>query len=200
MGQRLNIEIRHEGKTIANCYYHWSAYTIPAANLVNEIIEEYDRIMDSTDPHDRLLKSSPELLAIRLLEKTGAGLQQLEEPTRIQKEKQTAFVDMIINPACSRNDGLISVSYEGMDETRMWEEGHVDIDLGEEVVWFDVFDAYTKDEWCDEYGDDEYENLHVEQGVNFSEIPFHEFWYIEDLFSTYSDFRTPEGDVYSEIC
>ena len=143
MGQRLNIEISHEGRTLANCYYHWSAYTIPAIHLVNEIIAEYNGIMSSNDSR---LKSTPELIAIRLLEKTGGGITE-DEAQRIKDAKLLDLMDVIIKPARSRNDGLISVTAQGMDDTRRWEEGHVDIDLGKEAVWFEVFNAYDRDEW-----------------------------------------------------
>ena len=38
MGQRLNIEILKDGDCIANCYYHWGAYTSPTIHLVKEIL------------------------------------------------------------------------------------------------------------------------------------------------------------------
>lgn len=38
MGQRLNIEMKTKGKVVANCYYHWSAYTMTALQLTKEII------------------------------------------------------------------------------------------------------------------------------------------------------------------
>lgn len=197
MGQRLNIEISHEGRTLANCYYHWSAYTIPAIHLVNEIIAEYNGIMSSNDSR---LKSTPELIAIRLLEKTGGGITE-DEAQRIKDAKLLDLMDVIIKPARSRNDGLISVTAQGMDDTRRWEEGHVDIDLGKEAVWFEVFNAYDRDEWiADECFDDEdYESLHVEQTLDLSEIPFDEFGYVETLFRYYPTFRNINGDVYSEI-
>lgn len=37
MGQRLNIEIVDGNTTLANAYYHWSAFTFPALELTAEI-------------------------------------------------------------------------------------------------------------------------------------------------------------------
>ena len=150
--------------------------------------------------NDSRLKSTPELIAIRLLEKTGGGITE-DEAQRIKDAKLLDLMDVIIKPARSRNDGLISVTAQGMDDTRRWEEGHVDIDLGKEAVWFEVFNAYDRDEWiADECFDDEdYESLHVEQTLDLSEIPFDEFGYVETLFRYYPTFRNINGDVYSEI-
>lgn len=63
MGQRLNIEIRSKGKVVANCYYHWSAYTMSALRLTKEIINNFDGIQDNDDVKR----------AVKLLESTGAG-------------------------------------------------------------------------------------------------------------------------------
>lgn len=41
MGQRLNIEIVNGETSLANCYYHWSAYTSSALGLTRQIIDAY---------------------------------------------------------------------------------------------------------------------------------------------------------------
>ena len=63
MGQRLNIEMKSKGKVVANCYYHWSAYTMTALQLTKEIISNFDSIQDNNDVKR----------AVKLLESTGAG-------------------------------------------------------------------------------------------------------------------------------
>ena len=63
MGQRLNIEMKTKGKVVANCYYHWSAYTRSALQLTKEIISNFDSIQDNDDVKR----------AVKLLESTGAG-------------------------------------------------------------------------------------------------------------------------------
>jgi hypothetical protein len=37
MGERLVVEIKRNKKTVASTYYHWSAYTVPALNIVAEM-------------------------------------------------------------------------------------------------------------------------------------------------------------------
>lgn len=63
MGQRLNIEIKSKGKIVANCYYHWGAYTMTALQLTEEIINNFDSIQDNDDVKR----------AVKLLESIGAG-------------------------------------------------------------------------------------------------------------------------------
>ena len=63
MGQRLNIEMKSKGKVVANCYYHWSAYTMTALQLTKEIISNFDDIKVDDDVKR----------AVKLLELTGAG-------------------------------------------------------------------------------------------------------------------------------
>ena len=39
MGQRLNIEIKKDSKVLANSYYHWSAYTSSALQMLPKSID-----------------------------------------------------------------------------------------------------------------------------------------------------------------
>ena len=64
MGQRLNIEIKSKNKVIANCYYHWSGYSLSSLKLTKNIIDGFDEVKEENDL----------LYAIRLLGLTGAGL------------------------------------------------------------------------------------------------------------------------------
>lgn len=117
MGQRLNIEIVNGEKVLANCYYHWSAYTRPALELTKIVIEEYQN-------------SNMDIgigLAVSLLEATGGGITE-EERININK-KSAKYRGIKFKDAISRNEGLISVTENGIEETRGWEEGRVTIDL-----------------------------------------------------------------------
>lgn len=61
MGQRLNLEIKTNDKTLANCYYHWSGYTSSALELTKIIL---DNLSDKELTQD---------YAVELLKLTGAG-------------------------------------------------------------------------------------------------------------------------------
>lgn len=128
MGQRLNIEIVAGCKSLANCYYHWSAYTSSAKFLTRQILL-YLKNSRTTDP---LLK------AIRCLEKTGAGLDKFE-----LEDVKKLYPKRTFKKAKDRNDGLIAITQNGMNETRRWEEGRVTIDIISNTLYFDVFFTET---------------------------------------------------------
>ena len=142
MGQRLNIEIVNGETSLANCYYHWSAYTLSALNLTKAVIDAY---FDS----EAIVGVK---MAVELLEATGGGVNETE---RAEIQKQADKFGYIKFKDCTdRNRGLISVTESGKEETRKWEEGRVTIDLGNEtfkfdVAWFDMPDEYFS-EYCDE--------------------------------------------------
>lgn len=134
MGQRLNIEIWNNGKVLANAYYHWSAYSKSAAELAREIIYY---IPDAKADND-ILK------AIKLLEKTGARMTEAEVERAKEIEELT---DVLFDTNADRNDGLISVTEEGINETRNWQEGALYIYLDEERIKFDVIYKSKRWEW-----------------------------------------------------
>lgn len=116
MGQRLNIEIKKKGedKILANCYYHWSAYTGSALELTKEIISNSINLQkNDTDT----------MKAIKLLQSTGAGL--TEENYNALSEEDKKYCQLAQN----RNLGLISFTEKGIEDTRKWEEGRVVIEF-----------------------------------------------------------------------
>lgn len=134
MGQRLNIEIWNNGKVLANAYYHWSAYSKSAAELTREIIYFISDVKANND----ILK------AIKLLEKTGARMNK-EEANRANGIEE--LTGILFNTDADRNDGLISVTEEGINDTRNWQEGALYIYLDEERIKFDVIYKSKRWEW-----------------------------------------------------
>ena len=186
MGQRLNIEIVNGETSLANCYYHWSAYTVSALELTRRIIRAY---YDS--------KSIVGLkMAVELLEATGGGVSELER-AGIQKCAER-FGHIKFRDATSRNDGLISVTEEGKDETREWEEGCVTIDLNSETFKFDVVWYATPEDFEEPWDEDDdlrYEDLE-ECECNLDAIPFTEIENFIDLVSSHPDgFRVKGEEV-----
>lgn len=70
MGERLNLEIWHNGKVLANAYYHWSGFTYCAVSVVTDALKY---IKSNPAENNNIL-----LYAIRALEATGAGLTDRE--------------------------------------------------------------------------------------------------------------------------
>lgn len=69
-----------------------------------------------------------------------------------EKENLNQVMDTSIFKDCvDRNRGILSITEEGINETRTWQEGRVIIDLDEEMIQFDVcfideLEAYEDDE------------------------------------------------------
>lgn len=128
MGQRLNIEI-HEGEMcLANAYYHWSGYTQDALELTKKIIYYYPECRVNTGYQG----------ACELLQYTGARFSS-DEFVRCGVKK--ALADMI-GAGANRDNGLIAITKEGIEETRYWEEARVEIDIIAETIDFRVFWRY----------------------------------------------------------
>lgn len=109
---------------MANCYYHWSAYTGSALELTRQIIDSY---YDS----EAIVGLK---MAIDLLEATGGDVNETER-AEIQKQPEK-FISFEFKDCTNRNNGLISVIESGKEETRKWEEGRVTIDLRSETFKF----------------------------------------------------------------
>jgi hypothetical protein len=156
MGQRLNIEIIQDGKTLANAYYHWSAYTSSSLEMTKLIIEKKDEVQCEDDV----------VRAVQLLELTGALL-TTEEIEELQKRGRKEH----FKNAESRNDGLIAVSEKSIESTRKWEEGRVEIHLDHDFVNFEVFWKYDKETYLNEYEETEekYQELQLNTH-NFNQI------------------------------
>lgn len=179
MGQRLNIEIVYKREenmedevVLANAYYHWSAYTLSANDLVLKIIEK----LEKDDVHIDQIKDK-RLYAIRLLEETGA---------LVANEDYDAILPVYPNEefkkAVSRNDGLIGFLPASIKTTRDWEEGKMTIYLDDLTVNSGCHCEYDDEEsFRDSYGYEDREEYP-------DEIPTSTFQtYTGDL--SFADFR-----------
>lgn len=114
MGQRLNIEIcfGDADTCLANSYYHWSAYSSCTMSLLDTIMKSpyFDRRTNNPDIET----------AVKLLLATGAGFND-EEMSRAQAHLPAE----LCKPCTSRNEGLLSISSDGIEETREWGEARV---------------------------------------------------------------------------
>lgn len=186
MGQRLNIELIMNGQVAANAYYHWSAYTSSSLQLTQMVLEK-----EATIDHE-----NPIIRAIRLLEVTGARVTE-EEMKAVKELASGKKFDL----AKTRNDGLISITEKGKNETRHWEEGRVDIDFDKKTVNFSVFWSDSKENYLEEYEKEEADYQHMPtRSYDFSAIPFEAFnAFAEDLWALMEQghyaIRLADGDV-----
>ena len=202
MGQRLNIEIIKDGKTIANCYYHWSAYTLCSLNTANKVIEYYDELMNQNLPD--------EVLAVKMFENcnsfdffTGgvntAGLTKDSYEYMCKKYPQYTFKESV-----DRNAGLIGVTLEDMINTRNWQEGIINIDLDKKTInagsMIDYYEAENfMEEWIDEDEEFNYEDLPDFPRDDLDEIPFDEINEVINEIESCNSYRFKSKKYNNEV-
>jgi hypothetical protein len=163
MGERLVVEIKRNDRPIASIYYHWSAYTRPAVNIVHSMYKHV--LAESATMTDQQLQ----LALIRFAENTvaygyigeskeGATVramieQAIEDADDSAKEMLTnmltshggicledrdlaskLFPDETFAKDISRNEGLVAISEQSMLDNQRWAEGMVLIDLSANTV------------------------------------------------------------------
>lgn len=191
MGQRLNIEIHENGELLANSYFHWSAYTSSAIELTKEALSVYDSI----------ITNNPIQKAVRMLEETGAGIQEEELHDVVLKNDRLLNQLRFSRTSKDRNQGFIHVLEDDMYRTRDWDEGRVTIDIGDDTICFDVLYTDTVEdmldamEWTEE---DLPPHINPDQyGCMIGEDwTFEGFSYFIDLYEQYPDgfqWTAPDG-------
>lgn len=188
MGQRLNIEILDGDRLLANAYYHWSAYTSQAVYLATKIVSDFYT-------NRALRKGDVRTIAIRLLEHTGAGYNEIERD-RISRSEDEFLKNLIVNDCVDRNRGLLAVTEEGMNENRSWEEGRVSIDISSELIRFDVY-SEIPDKEREDYYDDWQPVLVDEDSFKWPdfEIPFVEILDFHKVASKIDGIKTSRGST-----
>lgn len=170
MGQRLNLEIYSNGELLANCYYHWSGFTSSSMELADIVLKNYDEIM--------AMNIADTTKAILLLQKTGAGLIVNDKDNELEFALKHLppedLEQVVLKQSEGRNNGLISITEEGMQETQYWEEARITIYLDEKRVDLDNVCISN----ISEYESDDIENDKLE------EFPIKDLWGL-----TFNDFE-----------
>lgn len=131
MGQRLNIEIHENDKCLANAYFHWSGFTLDSLSLTQKIVDYF--------PYRHAMTGLA--CACELLQHVGANF----APNELIRCGLSAELARIIGAGTHRDNGLIAISEEGIEETRYWEEARVVINIDTNIVDFQVFFEYQYD-------------------------------------------------------
>lgn len=125
MGQRLVITVQKNEKELAKIYYHWSAYTTSALyearDLINHLKDDYKSERDL------------QLDLIRFVEGRGGcidGGAESKEGLAIQE----IFPNEDFSVTGSRNQGLIAITEDGMEDIQGWSEGDLIIDLTKKEI------------------------------------------------------------------
>ena len=146
MGQRLVITGIKNHTPIFNIYYHWSAYTETALHETDLLLKYLLRPENCGD----LVLS-----AIEYCENNGGGItgnKDFEEAKRLYPDHNFKTDDI------SRNNGLIAITADGMNNNVSWAEETIDIDFDNDLINNNVFWGYDdidqiNEEYC--YEDDE---------------------------------------------
>lgn len=188
MGQRLVVTIKHDNKKLARLYYHWSAYTMSALYQTKAIV---DCIYD----HNEETFEELQLKLIRFCEKNGGGIDgNIDELNYIMKMYPN---EKFKKDGYSRNNGLIALSENGMNELQGWSEGDVIIDIDADRIEFGVCGYY---ESLLEYNEAraEWDEDHV-NGIPLKDVP--DIGYdlcnieVEDLADVIAAMETVDGYV-----
>ena len=157
MGQRLNLEIKKRTKTgdkvLANSYYHWSAYTRDAFDL---LVQAHTFLTLNKN----IIKDE-KLRAIRALECTGAGLPEYDkgDGDLIRIKNMVKYRDTSFQKCTGRNNGIIGCFPDSIKATEDWSEGTVTIYIDDLSFIFDVWCAYetVEDilEWNEDFKEEE---------------------------------------------
>jgi len=171
MGERLVVNFIRNEKAIASAYYHWSAYTMPAINILKAMYDEFLASgIDKTDNDFRLA-------LIRFAEKTtpfGFGSSENEKIKEFIKnaphfnhhgglnreEIQLAQElwpneNFLLDENLSRSEGLIQLSPQRIERAEQDAVCIIEVHLDNQMVLFGGVDEYELDEFLYETSDDE---------------------------------------------
>ena len=166
MGQRLNIQIEHNGNIYANCYLHWDAYTRVALKDTKKILDFIGDRRYSVNSFDR--KEAGEILR-NSLPSSGYEYDSL---------KRYNLPDVFLGK--SRNAGLISLTDKAIQATIDYEEGRVTIDPIDRFISFNVFSIDSVEGFYGNYNEE-----HTQEEINnFKEVDFdYQHIKFEDFYS-----------------
>ncbi len=191
MGQRLVVEVKGFGETICTVYYHWDAYTMSTLYDAKKFIDL--ELQDCKTNKEVILK------VIRFCESEGGGVCRTS-----MDEVKKMFPNEEFREDISRNDGLVDISENGMDQSLGWAEGNLLIDLCEEMVYTNVYSTWAS---ADEYKEDYC--LDDEEAVDFPDFPASElnikrfpFEDIDAVISAVDTCAAPfwyNGEIYDRI-
>ena len=84
-------------------------------------------------------------------------------------------MNLKLNQCKGRNEGIIGITEEDINETRDWEEGRITIDINTKTIDFGVIDEYTLKELQENYDEEEIKELDIKDiDREFNNIPFEE--------------------------
>lgn len=188
MGQRLIIKNNFNGTARSAIYYHWSAYTFEAIEVIKQLVSDVFWSM-KVQPSELPNLSTEQLLDVACLNAIS-GIPERSQPS-------IDYVNSLLpepydNSNVHRNEGLIAFDEVDQEDLIGWGEGFVtinwvidtngEIDLDKTTFDFDVFFNATEKE------------LHEDWGISTSSIALlKKFYHLLDL----TDISVDSTDVFN---
>lgn len=187
MGQRLIIKNNFNGTTRSAIYYHWSAYTFEAIEIIKQLVSDvfWSIKVQPSELPDLTLEQHLDIACLKAV----SGI-----PTHSQSSID--YINSLLpkpydNSNVHRNDGLIAFDEVGQKYLIDWGEGFVtinwvidtnsEVDLDKTTFDFDVFFTATEKE------------LHEGWGISMSSITrLKKFYHLLDL----TDISVDSTDVF----
>lgn len=195
MGQRLVVTISADSEPKMKIYYHWSAYTMSAFDELKtlwNIIKPLKRAGKTTEEillgiiHG--LEGNVDVAHKKWLEANypdsgrschgGIGFfNKKDDPfNKNLPNEELAYIQKLypnetFSTDVDRNDGLVYMSPDGMEDVQGWSEGNASIDIDAETFYNDInWPYHGKDDYAEAYDDDreereqEYDNMSTYEG------------------------------------
>lgn len=202
---------------LANCYYHWSAYTNEAAHTTIDVMEKLEQ---SAQPAQSNVTTATQQLCrvVHALMDTGATFDPEEKQaalTILHMLYDTAYPDepdvaQTINNLMitlnndtrdvNRVDGMIAVTNNAIAENANWSEGDVSIDVDDNTCNFGVIWHLEPNEYDpDDYDEEDLKNptklpIDLDDDLDLDDMRrFH------DALDMSSIYVTPNGEKYESI-
>ena len=194
MGQRLVINIIKDDERIANIYYHWSAYSISA-------LEEAKKLIDSGVFDEDCSVKELQLKLVRLIESFGGcidGGYNSKEYLAISE----MFPDENFKHGGSRNNGLIAITENAMNDIEGWAEGTIDINLDDDYIYNSVYCVETLKEyndWRDKKYQKKLEDIPERTDININLIPFGDLEDMIDCLKNIGEYEFRQGNMIYEL-
>lgn len=184
MGQRLVIVGKKNHIPIFNIYYHWSAYTSSSIYEADHLLKY---LLQPEKCGDLVLS------AIEYCEVRGGGLANIVD---VEEVKRVYPDHKIKTDGISRNNGLIAITADGMNQNLSWAEGVLEIDFDNDIINNNVFFYYDSVEQInEEYGYENDEEI-KDSDILDSYISVEHFHFdkIDEVYNIVKDHTWIQGD------
>ena len=226
MGERLVVRVLKNDKPIASVYYHWSAYSLPAATILRSM---HKHVLANAD---KMSTKELQLSLIRFAEKTTPYghpddddrsdvqkiLETISDGDPLMKEifdghgglsiddleiaKRKFPRETFVEEGISRNEGLVSITQSSIDKDVDWAQMLIDVDLNNRQILNGPVYEYNLEDYLYESEDDIDPKPHDEvqlTPVDLSKFTFDDIEIVYDVIQNTTETWLRYGDKYFRL-